>query len=219
MKKDEGAEHWICNGQAVFELNAKKKQLIERQLAPEMQGNQIADGPLPFMFGAKKDKLVRRYWIRELTPPPNRKGEYWLEAYPRIAETAAEFQRVRVILDEKTFLPNALEVYPPNYNARANTSRTVYMFENRRVNDPLHRGQQFLGRFISPKTPRGWKKIIENFNDPPQPSVAKAPGAGGSTRAQPCPKSASFTATNRPLCGRRPRRLELAGFPSAGPLL
>jgi TIGR03009 family protein len=183
MKKEDTAEHWICNGESVYELNAKKKQLIERTLPPEMQGNQIADGPLPFMFGAKKDKLKRRYWIRELTPPPNRKGEYWLEAYPRLPETAAEFQRIRVILDEKTFLPNALEVYPPNYNARSNPSRTVYVFRNRSVNDPLHRGQEFFGRFISPKTPRGWKKIVQNFSDPaPAPSVAN--GAEGTRQAQ-----------------------------------
>ncbi len=176
MKKVEESEHWICNGKAVFELNAKRKLLIERQLPEEMQGKQIADGPLPFMFGAKKEKLLERYWIRELVPPKGNEGQFWVEAYPRLAETAAEFQRVRVILDGDTFLPNAIEVYPTTYNPRTNPSRTVYVFTDRLVNDPIHRARDFLGGFISPKTPLGWKKIVESFNEPaPDPGVARTP--------------------------------------------
>jgi TIGR03009 family protein len=185
MKKDEQAEHWICNGQSVYELSAKKKQLIQRDLPVEMQGQQIADGPLPFMFGAKKEKLMYRYWIQELMPPKDRKGEYWLEAYPKHAENAAEFKKVRVILDEKTFLPNALEIFPPTHDGRKNTSRTSYVFANRKVNDPIHRGRQFFGSFISPKTPRGWKKVIENFGQSANPPVtATAPNAPNGQQPQ-----------------------------------
>ncbi|MEM8678860.1 MAG: TIGR03009 domain-containing protein, partial [Planctomycetota bacterium] len=116
-------EHWICDGNSVFELNPQKQQLIEQKLPESMKGQQIADGPLPFMFGAKKDKLIARYWIREIKPPENRPNEYWIEAFPRTRADAVNFAMVRVILDQKTFLPNALQVFPPNYHPKNNPSR------------------------------------------------------------------------------------------------
>jgi hypothetical protein len=66
--KTEGLDHWLCDGQAIFEFNSMKKQLIERRLSPELKGKAIADGPLPFVFGAKADQLKRRYWMRDVTP-------------------------------------------------------------------------------------------------------------------------------------------------------
>ena len=90
-----------------------------------------------------------------------------------------------MILDRKTFLPNAMEVYPPGWNGRGNKSRTAYVFYDRQVNDPLHRSQKFFGRFISPKTPLGWKKIVENFNEPAaRPVIANAPDANGQAKRQ-----------------------------------
>ena len=50
--------------------------------------------------------------------------------------------------------------------------------------DPIHRGKQFFGRFISPQTPRGWKKIVENFSSQsaPQATTATAQKSGEPTR-------------------------------------
>ena len=173
--KVEFDEHWICDGKSIYELNSKQKQLIETRLPPEMQGKQIADGPLPFMFGATKKKLNSRYWIREIKPPADRKGEYWLEVFPKRPDDAANFSRVMVILDEKHFLPMALQIFSPNFNARKNWARTVYQFTDRQVNNPIHRGRQFFDRFISPKPPLGWKKVVANFGQPVgQPAGATA---------------------------------------------
>ena len=33
-----------------------------------MRGEAIADGPIPFISGAKADKMKQRYWIRDITP-------------------------------------------------------------------------------------------------------------------------------------------------------
>lgn len=188
MKAVEHEEHWICDGSSVFELNPKKKQLIERKLPPEMRGRQIADGPLPFMFGATREKLQARYWMREQVPPKERPNEYWVWAYPRTRADAADFQKIRVILDQETFLPNALEVFPPNYDQKLNPSRTVYLFKDRKINDPLHRGQEFLGRFISPKPPRGWKVVVENYDHLSDAQVAdrrvREPDPGPASRGR-----------------------------------
>ena len=159
-------EHWICDGKSVFELNGSKKQLIQQELPPELQGKKIADGPLPFMFGAEKEKLEQRYWIREVMPPNDRKNEYWFEAFPKTREDAANYHKLMVILDSENFLPTALQVFPPNYDPRTNPSRTVYTFTNREVDSLIHRSKQFFDRFISPKTPRGWKKVVMQFGAP-----------------------------------------------------
>jgi len=167
-ERAEHEEHWICDGRSVFELNGKTKQLIEERLPPDMKGNAIADGPLPFMFGAKKEKLMARYWLRELQPPENSKGQYWIEARPKTRGDAANFQRVTVILDEKEFLPMAMQIFPPGWNGRQNWTRQTYRFDDRKVNDPLQRGQDWLGQFISPQLPRGWKRVVNNFGVPQQ---------------------------------------------------
>lgn len=159
-------EHWICDGRSVFELNGAKKQLIQQELPPSLQGKKIADGPLPFMFGAEKDKLIQRYWIREVLPPNGRQNEYWFEAFPKTREDAANYHKLMVILDADNFLPTALQIFPPNYDPRTNPSRTVYTFSNREVDNLMHRSKQFFDRFISPKTPRGWKKVVMQFGAP-----------------------------------------------------
>ncbi|MEM7313119.1 MAG: TIGR03009 domain-containing protein, partial [Planctomycetota bacterium] len=184
MKVSNHEEHWICDGRNVFELDGKNKQLRQEKLPPEMQGQRIADGPLPFMFGARKEKLLARYWMRELVPPNGKKGEYWFEAQPKFREDAANYQRIRLVLDEKEYLPKFMEVFPPAFDGRTNWSRTVYAFTNRKVNDPLQRGQQFLGRFISPTLPRGWKKVVSSFGQPAGPApVANGPRRGNVKQA------------------------------------
>ncbi len=176
MASSSEAEHWICDGNSIYELNAAKKQLKETKLPEDLRGKQIADGPLPFMFGATKEKIEQKYWIRELLPPADRKGEYWLEAFPKLAENAVQFKKVMVILDEETFLPNALQIFPPNYDGHKNLTREVYLFTDRKTNDLLaHRGKQFFGQFISPRTPVGWKKIVEDYGTTPQGPAPQAP--------------------------------------------
>ena len=180
LKPSDHEEHWICDGQSVFNLNGATKTLSEERLPPEMRGKGIAAGPLPFMFGAKKDELMTRYWMKEVLPPKERTGEYWIEARPKFRDDAANFQRILVILDQKNFLPTAMQVYPPTYDGKSNLSRTVYSFSERKVNHPLQMGQKFLGRFISPGVPRGWKKVVTNLGAPPagqRPMNAKAPAA------------------------------------------
>ena len=184
--KVEFDEHWICDGKSIYELNSKQKQLVETKLPEDMQGKQIADGPLPFMFGATKAKLNARYWIREIKPPADRKGQYWLEVFPKRPDDAVNFSRVMVILDEKHFLPMAVQIYSPNYDARKNWARTVYQFTDRQVNNPIHRGRKFIDRFISPKPPLGWKKVVANFGQPvgqpPRATASKASNPAKSSR-------------------------------------
>jgi TIGR03009 family protein len=178
MDKVENGEHWMCNGQSIFEFNADKKQLVETSLPPELQGNAITEGPLPFLFGAKADQLKARYWFREEQPPAGSKGEYWLWAYPKRREDAANFRQVRVILDEEMFLPTALEMHLPN-----GKSRTTYTFDDRKVNDLVNNVRDFMNSFIRPSTPLGWQKIVENYHQPAPEPQRVAPARGRASQA------------------------------------
>jgi TIGR03009 family protein len=145
-------EHWVCDGKSVFEYRHDQKQLVERPIPPDLQGQAIADGPLPFLFGAEAAKLKQRYWIRIEQENAN---EFWLVARPRHQAQAADFTEVEVMLDRARLLPKAMQVHLPN------RSRHLYMFDiaNASVNNPLAR---LSALFERPRTPIGWKRVVEN---------------------------------------------------------
>ena len=186
-------EQWVCDGRSIFEFDIRGKKLFQRILPKEMQGQAIADGPLPFLFGAKVSTINARYWIHPApNVPPDRPGEYWLEAVPRFPQDAVNFQKVSIILDEKDFLPKALDVYAPNYNRKTNPAHTEYSFEKRETTlKSDKRGLAFITEYIDgfkkqfyePKVPSGWKKVIEDMNGMPQgPLPVQGPAPGTATR-------------------------------------
>lgn len=145
-------EHWVCDGDAIYQFRPKEKQLIETRLPDELKGKAISDGPLPFIFGAKAETLKKRYWLRITTPPENAQTQVWIEAYPKFQQDAANFSKVDLILDKENFLPVAMQIHTPGIPAR-----TVYMFGKPSIN-------ALLGAldFASPMTPIGWKRIVEH---------------------------------------------------------
>ena len=179
-------EHWVCDGQRVFEFDARNKRLVERALPPEMRGRAIADGPLPFMFGARAETIKVRYWIHGL--PESGNGKYWLEAVPKARQDAQNFSRVIIVLDQNDFLPETLQVFAPNFNAQSNPSKQTYVFKDRKTPDPknvLNPLNALNGFFkaddFNPKIPAGWKKVVEND----LAAVSTAPPPGGRPETPP----------------------------------
>ena len=117
-------EHWICDGKSIFEVNGRNKQIIQRRLPAEMQGKQITQGPLPFLFGAKAATMREQYWIRVTLPPPT-PGKFMLEAIPKRQAEAADFKEIRIVIDEKEFLPEALLLF------HRGGGRSNYEFQDR----------------------------------------------------------------------------------------
>jgi TIGR03009 family protein len=148
-------EHWVCDGKSVYEYRANQKLVIERPLPPQLAGQNIIDGPLPFLFGAEAGKLKQRYWMRmdDRNQDPN---QAWINALPKFQQQAADFRQVDVILDRNRLLPAAMQVTLPNGD------RHVYVFhiEKANVNGVLSRIQNAL--FQKPPTPFGWKHVVEN---------------------------------------------------------
>ena len=185
-------EHWVCNGLKIFSFEANKKQVTVTPLPPQMRGRAIADGPLPFMFGAKAQTIKARYWVRRLEPvagDPTKQNKYWLEAVPRSREDAQNFKMVRIVLDGADYLPESLEIFAPHFNPPQNDARQTYVFFNRKTTDEAAMNELLkpLRGAIDPfkiifrdfhdvKVPLGWKQVELN-NAAAVPAGPAAPAA------------------------------------------
>ncbi|HEV3343176.1 MAG TPA: TIGR03009 domain-containing protein, partial [Pirellulales bacterium] len=130
FKKKEG-EHWVCDGNAVYEFNRQEKKLIERRLPDELRGKAISNSPLPFVFGTTAAQMLQRYWLRISTPGQVVGKEIWLTIEPKYAEDRANYRQATVVLDEKPMLPQALSLLLPNGD------RTNYVFDPPSINNHL----------------------------------------------------------------------------------
>jgi TIGR03009 family protein len=178
----EGGEYWLCDGKAIYEFRSSTKQLVENRLPPQLQGKAIADGPLPFVFGVDAQKLKQRYWIRIITPK-EAEGQIWLQAFPRTQQDAANFERVEIILSNKTLLPEGLQLVEPQ-----GKNRKAYAFTSLKVNNPVHMVKGWIGWFVSPQTPPFWTRVVNeapNAAGPAaQPGVVGPPGQPPLDQAQ-----------------------------------
>jgi TIGR03009 family protein len=193
VKPGENGTYWTCNGKEIFDFNFGQEQLEVTELPPDMQGSAIANGPLPFLFGAKAETIKQRYWVQIIAPPQGKEGqEHWLQAFPKTRQDAANYKMVEVILDAKLFLPSAIQVYDPSYDGRMNFSRSVFVFHDRKVNErfSVQNLNPLKGDPFTPKTPQGWKRIVR------KDSVA-APVS----QATPPPQSPDGQAARQPLFG------------------
>ena len=174
-------EYWVCDGKAVFQFDSRTKVLTETQLPPEMQGKAIAEGPLPFLFGAKAETMKQRYWIRELRPPAEVKDKFWLEAIPKRAEDAANFAKIQVILAKPD--ASGSQLLPENIKVFNKQGHLMYRFSEHAPNSATHRVAGFFRSFVRPKTPRGWTKVVEDWTTDPQ--MAKQPPSSPPQAGQP----------------------------------
>ena len=160
-------ERWVSDGKSVFEYNYEKRELTEHPLPPEMQGKAIANGPMPFLFGAKADQLKDRYWLRLIQPGNN--NEIWLQAVPKRREDAASYRVAEIILTGATMQPTGLLLIDPN-----GKDKTTFVFSKIKINnnDILNflQGNPFKGA-----TPLGWNKIVM---DQPAQQIGGQPPAG-----------------------------------------
>jgi TIGR03009 family protein len=197
-------EHWVCNGQEVYSFEASKKQVTVTPLPPEMRGRAIADGPLPFMFGAKAETIKARYWVRPLQAAPDDKSKqkkYWLEAVPKSRQDAQNFKLVRIVLDANDYLPESLEIFAPHYNPPQNDARQTYVFSDRNTKDEASLAELFrqgldplklLHRdFHDVKIPFGWKKVVQN-NGVAVPAPALGPAPVRQAEQPPAPQRQSL---------------------------
>jgi TIGR03009 family protein len=172
LVKGQRAEQWISDGKSVFEYDFQRKILTEHKLPPELQGKEIANGPMPFLFGAKADQLKSRYWIRLVEPPPGTANQVWMEAWPRFREDAANFRTAEIILTTPEMLPFALRLNSPNGN-----DRTAFQFSEMMVNSN-NLLEFFQGDPFKANKPRGWEQVVQE----PRPAQFSGQPPAGARR-------------------------------------
>jgi TIGR03009 family protein len=160
VRTGEAGEHWVCNGESIYEFRHGTRQLVETKLPPEMRGKAISDGPLPFVFGAKADTLKKRYWMRIITPRDIR-DQVWLEALPRYQADAANFSKVELILQSRDLMPFAIQIFKPG-----GQDRDVYQFDPN--TNLIDKGLDLIRDFARPATPFGYTHVVEDPNGPPR---------------------------------------------------
>jgi TIGR03009 family protein len=172
-------EYWVCDGEAIYQFDSVQKKLIETRLPDDLRGQAIAEGPLPFLFGARAETMKQRYWIREATPQDSAEGTYVLEAIPKRQEDAANFERIAIKLEliDKQLMPTAMKVF------NKQNGLVTYYFQEHQINDTRHRVAQYLNHFVRPKTPAGWTKVVEEWAPPLAPELDRAVDAVTPRRA------------------------------------
>jgi TIGR03009 family protein len=172
-------EYWVCDGRAIYEQDALKRQMIVHRLPPELQGKAIADGPVPFLFGAKAAKLVERYYMQIITPEEKKQEQVWLEAWPRRMADAQNFKFAELILArDKNLTPVAVRIHHPNGNHYVR-----YALESIAINKSPGVLGGVMGGFGDPwwhpKAPRGWQTVEEPSQVPQPPMGRQTPPSVG----------------------------------------
>ena len=161
IRGGDAGEHWVCNGESIYEFRHSERQLRETKLPPEMRGKAISDGPLPFVFGAKADTLKKRYWMRLITPPDVR-DQIWLEAQPRFQVDAANFAKVELILQSRDLMPFAIQIHKPG-----GQDRDVFQFDPQ--TNLIDKGLDLIRDFARPVTPFGYTYVLDDASGQPPP--------------------------------------------------
>jgi TIGR03009 family protein len=173
-------EHWVCNGKELLEFDHSAKECRIQQLPPEMQGKDILESPLPFVFNLNAARIQERYWVRRIAAP----GDIFvIEAHPKRQADRAQYRFVRVVIDNKTFLPKALLLYGPNFDPTTAAAFDHYEFSDVKRNTVMQNMAAWGAMFINERPPADWKVIRDMFRPagPQQPQMAQ-PGADKTLR-------------------------------------
>jgi TIGR03009 family protein len=155
LDRDAVGEHWVCDGKNVFEYRHQQKQLVVRPIPPQMQGQAIVDGPLPFLFGADAAKLKKRYWLR-INQAFQQQNKIMLWAIPKWPEDVANYKMVEIVLLQPKLLPEAMQIHLPN------NGRNVYLFDldKAKINNAF---EQIKAWFKPPEILPGWQRVVEQL--------------------------------------------------------
>ena len=120
MAKPDDPERWICDGQQVLVIDETQKVAQQYPLPPSARGNNIMDGPLPFLFGMPPEKAKQRYTMKVLQVTAK---DIDLVVYPRWKQDAANYKWARIRIERETMLPMAVQMLDPS-----GSTETVYTF-------------------------------------------------------------------------------------------
>jgi TIGR03009 family protein len=119
-------ERWICDGNEIKAIDDDNKTYDAIKIPPSQRGENIMDGPLPFLFGMPPDRAKSRYEFKLINE--NNKA-YAIEVRPKWKQDAIDWTKAQLILDREMCLPKEVHLF----NA-AGTTETVYWFNDLQSN-------------------------------------------------------------------------------------
>lgn len=172
-------EKFLYDGKVILEYHYKmneddKNKIVEYPIPPEMQGKGLSESPLPMIFGAKKDEMKNRYWMRVITDPAYEDKEVWLDIRPRWREDMSEFSRLEMRL-HADLKPLALRKCHAN-----GISREDYIFSKVTLN-PSFLDPARIARLFDGTPPLGWTREVVDYT----PVNAEALAGGTTPRTPP----------------------------------
>ncbi len=176
-------EKWVCTGKEIIKINENDKTYEKLPIPPESQGENIIEGPLPFLFGMKAKRAKERYKLKLMDKSTEQ--EIWLEVIPRYKQDSTNWVRAIVIIDAIEYVPTSVRLYDPT------EAFTTHIFKNVQVN-PKKTIIEFFGG-NNPFAPRlrGYKQVNsgdkaspgERLTPPSNPAQSSAPAAKGRVAA------------------------------------
>ncbi len=132
--QSDSQQKWVCTGNEIFIINEEQKLFDRVEIPPHLQGTNVVNGPLPFLFGMKAEQAKDRYFLSlgDKHNPDGRIGgrrQLHIVAAPRKEMDAKEWRRAEVILEPTHFVPTAIRLIDPTGNRE-----TVYTFYGLKLN-------------------------------------------------------------------------------------
>ncbi|HEY2251813.1 MAG TPA: hypothetical protein VGH74_12160 [Planctomycetaceae bacterium] len=167
-------ERWVCTGTEVIKINDKDKTYEKMPIPPAAQGENMIEGPLPFLFGMKAERAKKRYKLKLVKKDAQ---EIKLEVIPRTSQDSSNWEKAIVIIDAKKYIPTAVRLFDPT------GGMTTHIFKNVEINPGKTWLEIFGANPFAPKL-RGYTQVQSNdkadpgerLTPPTNPRQSSAPG-------------------------------------------
>ena len=147
-------EMWISNSKEIIEVNVNDKSFTKFPLPANLQGKNIMDGPLPFLFGMPA-KVAKARYDMQLVKVDEKNKTIRVKVKPLWQADAANYSEAELIISTVSYLPQAVKLVHPGGN-----EQTVYSFGKLDINKPPTIFEKIVGK-KDPFNPslRGYREL------------------------------------------------------------
>ncbi|MDO5309269.1 MAG: hypothetical protein Q4G03_07225 [Planctomycetia bacterium] len=183
-KESQNEQKIVLTGKALVTYDFQKKVATFFPVVADEQDMDLSvdNGQFPLFFTANANLLKNHFYLRINTPKGKEQSQIWLEAYPRYARDAEQYQVIIVILNLKDLQPTYMRRISAN-----GKSKTDLSF----VNVVVNKGLWNIDGDVAP----GWTKEVREeeysimrqgflSNDGVQYATSQ-PASAGNTASQP----------------------------------
>jgi TIGR03009 family protein len=154
-------EKFVCTGNQLYWFAPREKAIYVKKLGDKVGGDSFLD----FLFEMKAPAMQKRFDMTLVRPEdPN---YVYIDIKPRLEGDKVEFQRARLVLFKRDYLPAQLWFEEPNGNHH------TWDLSNMRANDAGVKATDF----VAPDKPVGWEmKEVKDREPEAKPRVVRPSG-------------------------------------------